>query len=81
MSTVKVFVGWNENEKEVHAVVDATEAPAEYIQANLTDEGIDGWHEGEVTEHTRQLMREAGVSCIEIWGSNTGSEPLSVNIC
>lgn len=81
MPEIKTFVGWDKDQKEIHVIVSATEVPDEYIEANLSDEDIDAWHEGEVTDHLRQLMTEAGVECIEIWGSRTGSEPLSVNVC
>lgn len=58
-------------------------AKAKWIEENLTDEDIDGWHKGEVTDHTRQLMVQMGVECIQVWGGREGYpvEPLRVNIC
>lgn len=56
-------------------------AKAKWIGSNLTDEDIEAWHEGNCTEHTRRLMDRMNVDCIQVWGSNTGTEPLSVNLC
>jgi hypothetical protein len=52
--------------------------PQAYIEENLTDEDIEAWHNGELTAHVEQLMREAGVDELQIYGSHTGSEPLSI---
>lgn len=56
-------------------------AKAKWIEENLTNDDINAWHNGDCTDHVRELMTEAGVECIQIWGSNTGPEPLSVNLC
>lgn len=52
-----------------------------WIEENLTGEDIEAWHSGNCTDHVRQLIDEMGVDCIQIWGSNTGTEPLSVVMC
>jgi hypothetical protein len=55
----------------------------QFFEDNLTDEDIAAWHEGELSEHAEALLeqvREMGVDAIQVWGSRTGMEPLSVNV-
>ena len=54
------------------------EAQVNYIEDQITDEDIEAWHECEMTEHLEQILNDAGVSVIQIWGSRDGPEPLTV---
>jgi hypothetical protein len=51
----------------------------EWFEENLTDEDISTFHEdSEYTPHVEALVAQAGIEGIEIWGSRTGKEPLTV---
>lgn len=53
---------------------------AEVLVDALTDEDIEAWHNGELTDHVEKLMAHLGVSEMHIWGSNVNTEPLSVKV-
>ena len=50
----------------------------DYIEQRLTAEDVKKWHKGTCSRHISQLMKEAGVDEIQIYGSSDGSEPVSV---
>lgn len=53
-----------------------TTAELEEIANLLTDEDIKKWHEGKLTRNTRKLVKKYGA--FQVWGSHTGTEPLTV---
>ncbi|MCP4629338.1 MAG: hypothetical protein GY850_38415 [bacterium] len=56
MSTVRIFVGWDEDEREVHKTlpVDHSEdTQITYIEQHISQEDIDVFHTGEITPHLR----------------------------
>lgn len=48
------------------------------LLAELSDEDIEAWHAGDVTPHVEGLMNSLKVKELQVWGSRTGREPLSV---
>ena len=55
---------------------DAMRLALEFV---LTDEDVDAWHKGVMTEHLRKAWRSFPVQhTFQVWGSHDGSEPLSV---
>lgn len=57
------------------------EEKLQWIESQLTDQDVEAWHNGNMTSHVEQLMKEADLDCIAIWGSRKGPEPLSVTSC
>lgn len=53
----------------------------DFIAANLTEDDVREWHDGEMTKNVEALMDAVGVDCIQIWGSHDGPEPVHVNLC
>ncbi len=51
---------------------------AETIARQLTEADIAAWHAGELTEHAATLIQKYGD--FQIWGRQTGSEPLTVKM-
>lgn len=46
------------------------------IADGLTDEDIAAWHAGELSDNASALVARYGA--FQVWGSRTGSEPLSI---
>ena len=50
----------------------------EYIASILTPQDVTAWHEGDLTEHMRQVVDSLAGAEIQVWGSQDGPEPLRV---
>jgi hypothetical protein len=54
------------------------------IQEAMTDADVDAWHEGDITEHMRNILddfnRLMPGAAVQVWGSRNGTEPLSITI-
>ena len=54
------------------------------IEEAMTDDDVDAWHDGTITDHMRRILddfnRLMPGAIVHVWGSRDGNEPLSITL-